>query len=93
MLSLWLKGGPWLTSSRHLNTYTAYLTAISSDVGLALDSASTKGQGLKGLFRHCPINAVAANRFSYRAAAWWNNLPLDYLKNNSLKIFKKNVLY
>ena len=64
------------------------LDSNSSDVGLALASASTRGQGMS-LFRHRPINAVAANRFSHRAAATWNNLPFDCLKNNSLNIFKK----
>ena len=56
------------------------------DVGLALASASTRGQGTR-LFRRRPINAVAANRFSHRAATSWNNLPFDCLKNYSLNIF------
>ena len=63
-----------------------------SDVGLTLASASTRGQSTP-LFRRRPINAVAANRFSHRAATMWNNLPFDCLKNNSLNILKKTVLY
>ena len=52
---------------------------------------SLRGQGMQ-LFRHPPINAVAANCFSHRAATTRNNLPYDCLKNNSFNIFKKKFL-
>ena len=77
-----------VTSFKYLH---GTLDCNPSDVELALASASTRGQGTR-LFRRRPINAVAANRFSHRAATTWNNLLFDCLKNNSLNIFKKKVL-
>ena len=77
-----------VTSFKCLN---GLLDRDSSDVGFALASTSTRGQDMR-LFRRHHINAVAANRFSHRAATTWDNLPFDCLKNNSLKIFKKTVL-
>ena len=77
-----------VTSFKYLH---GLLDCNLSNVGFVLASASTRGQGTR-LFRRRLINAVAANRFSHRAATTWNNLPFDCLKNNSLNILKKMVL-
>ena len=60
------------------------------DIGLSRMPGVTRGAGVR-VRQKAPSNCLAASKFSYRAASYWNSLPLSLTSDLSLCSFKRHL--